>query len=506
MGDFVRFLIRTSAFLSKEIYEILRQPRLILSLVVGPFLILLLFGIGYRNEARALRTIFVVEDQSPLAAQIQEFAGSLGEQLIYKGVTPDEAGALEQLRRGEVDLVAVAPPDAYETIRNNEQATFTLLHNEIDPFQADYVQYFGQIYVGEVNRRVLRTIAEEGQENTVPARDNATAARTSATGMREALERGDVQEAQRQQRQLDRDLDALELSVGASAGLLAGVQETLGGGGEETIRGRISTVRQATTDMEDIEEGQESYDEETQRAAEIETELGALESELGEFNRIDSQVVVSPFRSEAQSVAEIQPELSQYFAPSVIVLLLQHLAVTFAALSIVREVRQGSMELFRVSPISAGETLLGKYLSYLLFGAVVAIILTLLIIFGLGVPMLGSWVNYAAVIAALLFTSLGYGFFISTIVDTDSQAVQYAMILLLTSVFFSGFFLGLETLWEPVRVVSWSLPATYSILLLQDIMLRGTAGTPLYLAGLVGLGAALYLLSWFLLRRKMAHA
>jgi ABC-2 type transport system permease protein len=506
MGDFIRFLIRTSAFLSKEIYEILRQPRLILSLVVGPFLILLLFGIGYRNEARALRTIFVVENESRLAEQIQEFAGSLGEQLIFEGVTPDQEGALERLRRGEVDLVAVAPPDAYETIRNNEQATFTLLHNEIDPFQADYVQYFGQIYVGEVNRRVLRTIAEEGQENTVPAGDNATAARTSATGMREALERGDVQEAQRQQRQLDRDLDALEQSVGASAGLLAGVQETLGSGSEETIRGRISTVRQATTDMEEIEEGQESYDEEAQRAAEIETELGALESELGEFNQIDSQVIVSPFRSEAQSVAEIQPELSQYFAPSVIVLLLQHLAVTFAALSIVREVRQGSMELFRVSPISAGETLLGKYLSYLLFGAVVAIILTLLIHFGLGVPMLGSWVNYAAVIAALLFTSLGYGFFISTIVDTDSQAVQYAMILLLTSVFFSGFFLGLETLWEPVRVVSWSLPATYSILLLQDIMLRGTAGTPLYLAGLVGLGAALYLLSWILLRRKMAHA
>lgn len=507
MADFFRFLVRVSAFLSKEIYEILRQPRLILSLVVGPFLILFLFGIGYRNEARSLRTVFVVEDGSPLGEQINEFAGNLGEQLIFEGTTSDQEGALQQLRRGQLDLVAVAPADAYETIQANQQAVFSLYHNEIDPFQADYVRYFGEIYIAEVNRRVLRTIAEEGQDSSLTSRENVAAARASASAMRAALERGDAVEARRQQRQLDRELDTLELTLGASASLLAGVQETLGGRSSDTtpLRSRLSTVRRVTTDIGEIEDGQADYSEETERAAQVESELTSLDTELGEFNRIDSQVIVSPFRSESQGVATVQPELSDYFAPSVIVLLLQHLAVTFAALSIVREVRQGAMELFRVSPISAGETLLGKYLSYLLFGGVIATILTLLIIFALGVPMLGSWVNYALVIGALLFTSLGFGFLISLIVDTDSQAVQYAMILLLTSVFFSGFFLSLQSLWEPVRVVSWMLPATYSILLLQDIMLRGTAGNPIVLAGLVGLGLFLYLLVWLLLRRKMAR-
>jgi len=42
-------LIRIGAFARKEMTEILRQPRLLLTLILGPFLILLLFGIGYKT-------------------------------------------------------------------------------------------------------------------------------------------------------------------------------------------------------------------------------------------------------------------------------------------------------------------------------------------------------------------------------------------------------------------------------------------------------------------------
>jgi hypothetical protein len=78
------------------------------------------------------------------------------------------------------------------------------------------------------------------------------------------------------------------------------------------------------------------------------------------------------------------------------------------------------------------------------------------------------------------------------------------MIVLLTSVFFSGFILGLETLWEPVRMISWTLPATYGILLLRDIMLRGASLSLDTLALLFTIGAGLFLAAWFLLRRSMA--
>jgi ABC-2 type transport system permease protein len=109
------------------------------------------------------------------------------------------------------------------------------------------------------------------------------------------------------------------------------------------------------------------------------------------------------------------------------------------------------------------------------------------------------------VIIGLLFTSLGIGFIISLLSKTDIQAVQYSMIVLLMSVFFSGFLLDLESLRESVRVISWALPATYGILLLRNIMLRGD---PLALASfmqLVAIGLGLFLVAWALLRRSMAH-
>ena len=143
MGEIIRFFIRASAFVVKELTEVLRQTRLILTLVLGPFLIMLLFGVGYRNEARALRTIFVVGEKNRFRQQVDAFAESLGPQLIYEGITADQQDALGRLRRGQVDVVVVVPDDAYEQIRKSQQATFTLYHNEIDPYQVSYVQYFG---------------------------------------------------------------------------------------------------------------------------------------------------------------------------------------------------------------------------------------------------------------------------------------------------------------------------------------------------------------------------
>jgi len=100
MDQIFKIFIRTTAFLGKEIYEILRQTRLILALVLGPFLILLLFGIGYRDEARSLRTLFVVQDDNPYREQVESFASSLGSPLLYQGIVSDNGQASRNWNKG----------------------------------------------------------------------------------------------------------------------------------------------------------------------------------------------------------------------------------------------------------------------------------------------------------------------------------------------------------------------------------------------------------------------
>jgi ABC-2 type transport system permease protein len=197
---------------------------------------------------------------------------------------------------------------------------------------------------------------------------------------------------------------------------------------------------------------------------------------------------------------------SDFYSPSVIVLLLQHLCVTVGGLSMVMERRMGTMEIFRVAPLSPIEIILGKYLSLGIFAIGVGEVLTLLTVYVLRVPMLGGWAMLSLVLSVLVFTSLGMGFIISLLSETTSQVVQYSMIVLLASVFFTGFFLGLESFHPFVQGVSWALPATYGNDLLRDIMLRGRRGDPRLLLYLALYGIGLIGAAWLLLRRSMRRS
>jgi ABC-type polysaccharide/polyol phosphate export permease len=55
----------------------------------------------------------------------------------------------------------------------------------------------------------------------------------------------------------------------------------------------------------------------------------------------------------------------------------------------------------------------------------------------------------------------------------------------------------------PITVIAWSLPATYGIRMLQDIMLRGSSVPLLLFLGVAGIGIVLFLINWILLRKLM---
>ena len=504
MGNFFRGIIRASSFFRKEIFEILRQPRLVATLVLGPFLILFIFGIGYRAQPRTLRTLFVTQPNSVFSVQdIQQYGNTIGSVLVYAGVTANQSEALDRLRQGQVDLVIVEPGDVASTIKNNQQAVFTLYHHEIDPVQVSYINYLGWLYVTAVNQQVLRSFAVQGQKDAVSVHISLQEAHQNVSAMRLAVQSGDEALAQQKQQGLASNVDAVSLAVGASLGLVDSLQQTKGinGGNAGPVQSTLTDLRQNTNQLSN---STANKDERLARLDKIDKDITDLDSNLAEFQSIDPTIVVSPFRDETKSVASVQPSSSDFFAPAVLALLLQHLAVTFAALSIVRERNVGTMELFRVSPLSAAEALFGKYISYMLFGGVIAAILSALLVFALHVPMLGNWWNFTLVIAAVLFTSLGIGFAISIVSQTDSQAVQYSMIILLASVFFSGLIMSLDMLWLPVRVISWMLPTTYGTLLLRDIALRGVVPSWTLLGGLIAFGLVLMLISWQLMRRLIA--
>jgi ABC-2 type transport system permease protein len=159
--------------------------------------------------------------------------------------------------------------------------------------------------------------------------------------------------------------------------------------------------------------------------------------------------------------------------------------------------------LFRVSPLSGAETLVGKYLAYTTIGVLVCGALTLAAVVGFGFEVAGSWLWYAIIVFLILVAALGAGFVVSAVARTESEAVQYAMIMLLVAIFFSGFFISLERLIPPIRVVSYLIPATYGIVGLQDVAFRGQAPRIQTILGEAALAFALLLAALGLIRTRV---
>ena len=123
----------------------------------------------------------------------------------------------------------------------------------------------------------------------------------------------------------------------------------------------------------------------------------------------------------------------------------------------------------------------------------------------LGLPLLGGWAPFAGVIALIIFASLGLGLLISILSDSERQAVQLSMLVLLASVFFSGLVLPAEEFLPQVRWFAYALPVTHGIRLLQDIMLRGGTNAAWEIWALAGIGVTLFALTGLRMRALMAR-
>jgi ABC-2 type transport system permease protein len=221
--------------------------------------------------------------------------------------------------------------------------------------------------------------------------------------------------------------------------------------------------------------------------------LQSLLDAITAFTDVPPEVVVAPLAVETQFVARLEPDFITFYAPAIMALLLQHVAVSLGSLALVRERLSGTFDLFVVAPITNLQLLIGKYLAYLFFTLTIATLLLVVLMAALGVPLFGSAVRVACVLVLLAISSVGLGFLLSILASSERQAVQFSMLALLSIVFFSGFALPIKALRQPALSLSYALPATYGGILLQDIMLRGLPGRELMYLALIAIGLGLFL-------------
>ncbi len=149
--------------------------------------------------------------------------------------------------------------------------------------------------------------------------------------------------------------------------------------------------------------------------------------------------------------------------------------VIFTASAIVRERERGNLELLITTPVTRGQLMAGKLLPYVVIGLIQTTLILALGYWLFDVPIAGSLVDLY--LGALLFiaASLSLGLVVSTIAQTQFQAMQMAIVTMLPSILMSGFMFPFEGMPKAAQWIAQVLPLTHFNEIIRGIVLRGAA-------------------------------
>ena len=170
------------------------------------------------------------------------------------------------------------------------------------------------------------------------------------------------------------------------------------------------------------------------------------------------------------------PELESRFfmVPGVLALVLLLVTANLAAMAIVREKEVGTLEQLNVTPLRRWELITGKLLPYGLIGLVDILLATAVAVFWFEVPLRGSFWLLMAISLVYVLCTLALGLLISTISETQQQAMMTAtFFFLMPMIYLSGFMTPIENMPEPIQWVTYIIPLRYFLVIVRGIFLKG---------------------------------
>ncbi len=170
------------------------------------------------------------------------------------------------------------------------------------------------------------------------------------------------------------------------------------------------------------------------------------------------------------------PQLESRFfmIPGVLALLLLLVTANLAAMAIVREKELGTLEQLNVTPLRRWELIVGKLLPYGVIAFIDVLLVTAVAVFWFDVPFRGSFTLLLATSLLYVVCTLGLGLFISTISDTQQQAMMTATFFFLTPmIYLSGFIFPIENMPRLIQYATYLIPLRYFLVIVRGIFLKG---------------------------------
>jgi ABC-2 type transport system permease protein len=181
------------------------------------------------------------------------------------------------------------------------------------------------------------------------------------------------------------------------------------------------------------------------------------------------------------------------FVPGLMALILMLISALMTSVTITREKEFGTMELLLASPLKPREIILGKVTPYVLLSFVNAMTIVLLGFLVFDVPLVGS--IWLLMLESMLYITLALslGVLISTNARTQQMAMFMSMLgLMLPTILLSGFIFPIDNMPRILQWFSTIMPARWFIVIVKNIMLKGTGFAFIWKETLILLGMTLF--------------
>ena len=461
------FLTKVLAFFMKEIHDVRRQPRLMLSLIGGPLLVLAAFGATFQSSNPFIRTVLVWPEEGIPGVDRERASDYIGKNFTLVDVISDEDAALRMLDAGEIDVVQIIPQFDPATYSSDSRPEIRVVSRAIDPNAEAWTRSLAIAETNYINRQILSVEAEQAQEKAVDFQAELEDARDVYLVLTDDYTKANIDEAIETTEDLKSELGNLLIVLPPASMAQANLAPEL-----NQVYKDIHILEDDLDELETVLKAEQELLGQQKVETTLE-EIDSLEITISTFTEMEAVDIISPVRESYTNLRGSAYPMVIFFAPAVLALLVQQMAVTLASLGLVRERQMGSYEMFRVAPLKFTQMLLGKSLAYITYVVAAGVILTVLLSL-LNVPMPADILSYAATLVLLAVSSVGIGFMISAFSKTDSQAIQLTMLLLLLSIFFTGFFMPITGFAWPAWIIAFFIPMTHAIAGFKDVLLVGS--------------------------------
>lgn len=170
-----------------------------------------------------------------------------------------------------------------------------------------------------------------------------------------------------------------------------------------------------------------------------------------------------------------------YLFPGLVAIIMSVVAGFLTSLTISREWETGTMEQLIPTPVTEGEVITGKLITYFLIGLIDVIIYILMGEFLFHVPLMGNSLLVFLFATIFLMCMLSFGIFVSIVMKSQLASSQVTTTTTMLPAFLlSGFVFDINNMPVVIQWITYLFPARYFVDILRGLYLKGVGIEYLY--------------------------